>query len=431
MQGALSGLRVLDFTEYVAGPYCGQMLADMGADVVKVEPPYGDSWRQNNMIAADESRNFISVNRGKRSIAVDLKTEAGREIVYRSARRADVVLSNYRPGVAERLGVDYESLARLNPRLVFCENSAFGSRGPYSGKAGFDLVAQAMTGILAFESQGREGPPRGITSAAITDFCSGVFMAYAITSALYQRERTGRGQRIETSLFASGLAMQYRPLLSIEMFDRDERAELLGLLQAARYSGRSYEEVLQEQVDAGHVRPGAPAVATNPYYNAYRARDTYMVIACLNNRLRRATAEILGVDDPRVMINEWDSTLLDPEEADALNRRIVETFATRTAAEWCEALEARGIPCGPVRVTEELYNDPQVLAQDLIRELDHPLVGKIRGVSSPIRMSDAETGATTASPALGQHTREVLAELGYVPDEIEAFIATKIVKAWD
>jgi formyl-CoA transferase len=431
MQGALSGVRVLDFTEYVAGPYCGQMLADMGATVTKFEPPLGDFWRLTNMVAADESRGFISVNRGKRSISVDLKAPAGLEIVQRAVRDADVMLSSYRPGVAERLGVDYTTLSKLNPRLIYAENSAFGSRGPYAGKPGFDLISQAMTGILAFESQGRDGPPRGITSAAITDFCSGVFMAYAVTSALYQRERTGRGQRIETSLFASGLALQYRPLLSIEMFDRQQREDVLALLDEARASGRAYDEVLEAHEGAGHTRPGAPAIATNPYYNAYRAGDTYMVIACLNNRLRRTAAEVLGVADPRVAVNEWDSTLLDPEEAAALNQRITDTFLTRTAEEWCAEFEARGVPCGPVRITEELYDDPQVLAQDLIRELDHPLVGKIRMVSSPIQMSDAETGAPTASPALGQHTREVLRELGYSDVEVEELIEAKVVRAWD
>ena len=431
MRGALSGVKVLDFTEYVAGPYCGQMLADMGAEVTKIEPPMGDFWRLTNMVAADESRGFISVNRGKRSIAIDLKSQEGLAIVHRAVKDADVVLSSSRPGVAERLGVDYDSLSKLNPRLVYGKNTTFGSRGPYAGKPGFDLIAQAMTGILAFESQGREGPPRGITSAAITDFCSGVFLAYAVVSALYQREQTGRGQRIETSLFASGLALQYRPLLSIEMFDREEREELLALLTEARQSGRFYDEVLAERAAAGHARPGAPAIATNPYYNAYRARDTYMVIACLNNRLRRAAAEVLGVEDPRVLINEFDSTLLEPDEADRLNQRIAEVFATRTADEWCADFEARGVPCAPVRITEELYDDPQVIAQDLIRELEHPLVGKLRLVSSPVQMSDAETGARVASPALGQHTREVLAELGYAPAEIDALIKAKVVKAWD
>ena len=230
---ALGGIKVLDLTEYVAGPFAGQMLADMGADVIKLEPPQGDQWRLSNMVAADESRGFLSVNRGKRSIVVDLKAEQGREIARKLALQGDVLLSSYRPGVAERLGMDYGTLSKLNPGLIYCHNTAFGSVGPYAGKAGFDLVAQAMTGIISFESFGKAGKPQGITAAAITDFCSGVFMAYAAACALVQRNLTGVGQEIETSLFASGLALQYRPLLSIDMFDKAPRDELLDRLEAA------------------------------------------------------------------------------------------------------------------------------------------------------------------------------------------------------
>lgn len=393
LNGALKDIRVLDFTEYVAGPYAGQLLADMGAVVTKVEPPQGDFWRLTNMIAADESRGFISVNRGKRSISIDLKTDTGKEIVRRAVQDADVVLSSYRSGVAERLGVDYETLSAINPRLIYCQNTAFGPEGPYAHKTGFDLVSQAMTGIIAFESQGRAGPPMGITTAAITDFCSGMFMAYAVVSALHHRDRTGEGQRIDTSLFASGLAMQYRPLLSIEAFDAEPRQELLSLIDEARTKSKSVEEVVQERVAAGHVRPGAPAVATNPYYNIYKTRTGYMVIACLNNRLRRSAAGILGVDDARLELNEWDSTLLGPDVAAALNKQIAEVFATRPTDEWMALFEAAGVPCGPVRLTEELYDDPHVAAQGLIADFEHPIVGKIRSVTSPIRMSKNDTTA--------------------------------------
>jgi formyl-CoA transferase len=431
MAGPLSGVRVIDFTEYVAGPYAGQMLADMGADVVKFEPPIGDFWRLTNMIAADESRGFISVNRGKRSIVVDLKTDGGREVVYRAVEGADVMLSSYRPGIATRLGVDYETLSKLNPALIYARNTAFGPIGPYSEKTGFDLVAQAMTGIVAFESQGKDGHPHSITTAAITDYLSGMNMAFGVVNALYQRAQTGTGQVIDTSLFASGLAMQYRPLLSIEMFDAEPRAELLGLLGEARAQGVSVDEVLAQQAASGHVRPGAPAVATNPYYQIYKTRDGHFVIGCLNNRLRRAAAEIIGVQDSRLATNEWDSTALDIDDAARLNARISEVFASRTNAEWMEPFEAAGVPCGPVRITEELYDDPQVQAQNLVVNLEHPMLGTIRSVGSPIKMSAAETTSLRASPMLGQHTREVLVELGYGHAEIDALIAAGAVKQGD
>ncbi|HEX5370997.1 MAG TPA: CoA transferase [Dehalococcoidia bacterium] len=424
---ALGGVRVLDLTEYVAGPFAGQMLADMGANVIKLEPPQGDQWRLSNMIAPDESRGFLSVNRGKRSIAVDLKTEAGREIARKLALQADVLLSSYRPGVSERLGMDYATLSALNPGLVYCHNTAFGSTGPYSSKAGFDLVAQAMTGIISFESFGKAGKPQGITAAAITDFCSGVFMAYAAACALVQRNVTGKGQEVETSLFASGIALQYRPLLSIDMFDKAPRDELLDRLQTASAEGRSREEAMAE----GYARNGAPAIATNPYYNIYRTRDSHMVIACLNNRLRRASARLLGVDDVRVEADEWDSTLLGVDGEAKLNAQIGAVFATKTTEEWCALFDAKGIPCGPVRIGEELYEDPHVLAQNLIPELEHPILGKVRVAGSPIKMSAAETGAKTASPMLGQHTREVLREIGYTEQQIDELVASEVVRAGD
>ena len=179
----------------------------------------------------------------------------------------------------------------------------------------------------------------------------------------------------------------------------------------------------------GYARNGAPAIATNPYYNMYRTRDSHMVIACLNNRLRRASARLLGVDDARVEVDEWDSTMLGTDGEAKLNAQIEAVFMTRTTDEWCAMFDAKGIPCGPVRIGEELYDDPHVQAQNLIPALEHPMLGTVRMAGSPIKMSAAETGARTASPMLGQHTREILSELGYDEAQIEALIASKVVKA--
>jgi crotonobetainyl-CoA:carnitine CoA-transferase CaiB-like acyl-CoA transferase len=422
MQGALTGVRVLDFTEYIAGPYAGQMLADMGADVIKVEPPHGDFWRLSNMVAPSESRGFIGVNKGKRSISIDLKREESREVIRRAVERSDVLLQNYRPGVAERLGLDYERLSAINPRLIYVENTAFGNAGPYAGKAGFDLVSQAMTGIMAYE--GGSGLPRSIVTTAVTDISSGMFMAFGVASALYQRERTGKGQRIEGSLFAAGVAIQYRPMLSIEAEDRAARDGLVRDLQEGRKAGKTYEEIM------GDRRPGRPAGAVGPYYRTYEARDGYMVIACLNNRLRRAVRDLMGVSDPRVEGEEFAVMSVDAERAQQITAEIEGVIATKSVAEWCELLDARGVPCGPVRLPAEMFEDEHVVANDLVIELEHPVVGKIKMANSPLRMSAAETGARTASPALGQHTREYLSELGFEGGEIEALVRGGVVREW-
>ena len=424
MNGALAGVRVLDFSEYIAGPYAGQMLADMGALVTKVEPPHGDFWRLTNAIAPAESRGFIGVNKGKRSISVDLKTDRGREVAHRLIAAADVVIANYRKGVAERLQVDYETAARINPRIIYCENTAFGSTGPYAEKAGYDLISQAMTGIMAFE--GGAGLPRPIITTSVTDLSAGMFMAFAVASALYQRELTGRGQRIETSLFAAGIAIQYRPMLSIEKLDRAAREELLASIAQAREEGRSYDEAVAEY----RTRRAAAASGAAPYYRVYEALDGYVAVACLNNRLRRQVAAVLGVDDPRVTGDQFDVQLLSPEETQALAQQMEDTVRTKTVDEWCAIFDARGVPCGPVRLTAEMFDDPQVRANDLIVTLDHPVVGPIRMANSPIRMGDAETGARIPSPALGQHTREVLAELGYAPAEIDHLDDAGVVRSW-
>lgn len=423
MNGALSGVRVLDFSEYIAGPYGGQMLADMGALVTKVEPPLGDFWRHTASIAPNESRGFIGVNKGKRSISLDLKTDRGREIAHRLIAAADVVLMNYRAGVAERLGVNYETGSRINPRIIYCENTAFGPTGPYSDKAGYDLISQAMTGIMAFE--GGIGLPRPIITTSVTDLSAGMFMAFSVASALYQRERTGRGQRIETSLFAAGIAIQYRPMLSIERLDREMREEFLTELAEARAEMRPTEEMIA----AYRIKRGLGSSSAQ-YYRVYESLDGYLAIACLNNRLRRQAATVLGIDDPRLVADQFDLKLLDDEQTAVLTERIEDTLRTRPTAEWVAAFDAVGVPCGPVRLTPEMFADPQAEANDLFVDLDHPIVGPIKMANSPVKMSDADTGANLAPPALGQHTREALAEVGYSPDQIEQLERDRIVRSW-
>lgn len=422
MHGVLEGVRVLDLSEYIAGPIAGEMLADLGADVVKVEPPNGDFWRHTGPVAPGESRGFMGVNKGKRSISLDLKHPDARPVFERAVLSADVLLANYRPGVATRLRVDYETLSALNPRLIYCANTAFGSKGPYRDRAGFDLATQAMAGIMSFEGAG--GPPRPVISTSPTDLSAGMFMAYGVAAALYHRERTGRGQFIETSLFAAGLAIQYRPMFSIEKLDRAPREAVLAAIRRAREEGRRVEELLGDAPQQDAAR------RNNPYYRVYETRDSYVALACLNNRLRRVAAAVLGVEDPRVSGAEFDPASVSDEDALVTAAYIEAVFTHRTTAEWVAAFDEAGVPCGAVQMSAELFVDPQVAADNLLVEMDHAVLGKVIMANSPLRMSGGETGTRRASPALGQHTREVLGELGYSAGEVAALEQAGAVRAW-
>jgi crotonobetainyl-CoA:carnitine CoA-transferase CaiB-like acyl-CoA transferase len=424
LQGVLSGVRVLDFSEYIAGPFAGQMLADLGADVTKVEPPHGDFWRHTGPVAPFESRGFMGVNKGKRSISLDLKQSGAKDVLRRAVLAADVLIANYRPGVAARLGMDYATLSAINPRLIYVENTAFGSTGPYSERPGFDLVSQAMTGIMSFE--GGAGVPRPIITSSPTDLAAGMFMAYAVAASLYHREHTGRGQYIETSLFAAGIAVQYRPMFSIEKFDRAPREDLLAAIAGARAEGRRTDDVTRERRSR---QDGLRQ--SNPYYKIYETKDSYVALACLNNRLRRAACAVLGVDDPRVEGNEFVADALTPEQTVVIGELIGAIFEGKTSDEWVAAFDAAGVPAGAVRMTAELFDDPQVVADELLVTLDHPVLGAVKMANSPLKMSGGETGSRLPSPSLGQHTREFLAELGYTADEVAALEASGTVRAWE
>ena len=417
MPGPLAGIRVVDFTEYIAGPYGTMMLADMGADVVKIERPQGDTWRHTAPLAPYESRGFLGVNRGKRSIALDLERAEGREIAQRLADGADVVVANYRPGVAERLGLDYETLSARNPSLIYCENTAFGREGPYSGRPGFDILSQAATGMILYENKIDHGVPTFISTMAVADLTTGMFMAFAIVSALYARAASGEGQRIETSLFASGLAAQYRPLLSVEEQDGPAREGFLQELAAARTNGLRFEEA--SKLRAQYI----PWRGRNNYYRVYETKDGLIAVACLNNRLRRALRDALQVDDPTVegMTYDWFS-----EEVRQAHRRIVASlesaFRDKSTEEWVKLLDAADVPCSPVHFPEELFDNPHVQANGLMLSLDHPVLGRLQMPACPIRMSATPAVDAAPPPTLGAHGPQVLQELGYDDADIRRLL---------
>lgn len=384
MNSALDGLRVLDLTQVMAGPFCSMLLCDMGADVIKVEPPAGDSTRRMPGGVGTDSPSFNAVNRGKRGIVVDLKQPAGREAVQRLAAVSDVLVENYRPGVLEKFGLDYAALSGRYPRLVYASISGYGQTGPSAGKGGFDLVAQGVSGLMSVT--GEEGRPPVKAGIPVTDLGAALFAVAGILSALLARARTGRGQLVDTSLVDAGVA--------------------LSVWEATQYfSGRG----VPERLGSAH-RMNAP-------YQALRCADGYLTIGAANDRTFRRLCEALGhpawADDP-----EYRDDTHRIRNREALAARIEAVLETRPRSHWLELLDARGVPCGPINDYAEVMADPHVRARELVVDTDHPTLGRIPTLGTPIKLSETPLAPGRPAPRLGQHTDEVLVDAGYGAEEI-------------
>ena len=369
MAAPLQGITVVDLTSYIAGSYGAMMLADMGARVVKVEAIEGDPFR--------ELPGFYGWNRGKRSIAVNLKAPDGRAIVHRLAEGADVVMENMRPGVVERLGVDYATLHALNPRIVYCSVTAFGSDGPYRDRPGFDPLIQAMSGVMTL--QGFGGPPQYVR-IPVTDYYAAALGCQAVLAALFARERTGKGQRVETSLLKAGLALQSGNVVD--------------------YPGR---EVVYRDT---------------PTYRLYQAGDgQWFFLACGNQSFWIKLCTALGRPelgrDPR-----FGSWLARRDNADALTPLLEQAFASRPRDEWLLVLAEHDIPAAPTQPIRQFMSDPAVLHHKMIVSYEHPEVGPLTLMGQPLRFSGSPAPDAGPPPVLGQHTAEVLKAAGYADGEI-------------
>jgi crotonobetainyl-CoA:carnitine CoA-transferase CaiB-like acyl-CoA transferase len=389
----LAGIRVLEVGNYMAGPFCGMQLADLGAEVIKVEPPEGgDLVRTMAPLLDGEGSAFVRLNRNKRSLALNLKSPDGKEIFRKLVRTADVVVENLRPGTMVDLELGYEALRQLNPGLVYVAASGWGQDGPLSPQPGLDIMAQARSGLMSITGT-PDGDPVKV-GVPVCDLVCALYGALATVSALYARRATGLGQFIDVSLLEAGVS--------------------LAIWEAGKFFA------------TGEVpRPLGSAHQSNAPYQAFRSADGWLTIGATTPRNWEAFCRALGLelllDDPR-----YADTSLRHRHRDTLIPVIEKVIVTKSTADWLEVLERAGVPCAPIERFDEVFNDPHLNARDYFWDAPHPKLGQVRQLGSPMRFSDTPVRRDKAGPLLGEDSTAVLSELGYPSSEIEALLARRI-----
>lgn len=388
--GPLAGVKVIELAHIMAGPVCGLMLADLGADVIKVEKiPGGDDSRRFLPPDIDgESAAYMMMNRNKRGIALDLKTESGKDVLKTLLADADVVTENYRRDTMSKLGLGYEDLRKVNPGLIYCAISGFGRTGPYADRGGFDLIAQGMSGLMSFTGEGPGRPPCKV-GAPVTDITAGILAALGVVSAYVHKLKTREGQIVDTSLFEAGIVHTY--------------------WQSAI--------ALATGISPG---PMGSAHPLNGPYQAFETSNGWITIGAANQRNWERLLDAMEAPeiaaDPRFASNTDRMANLK-----ALEDVLTPVFKTRTQAEWLERLEKAGVPAGPVMNVTEMFDDPHAQARDMIPTIEHSKLGPVRTLGLPIKLSETPGKVASAAPVFGQHTADVLGEYGYSAEQIAAF----------
>lgn len=397
MAGPLTGIRVLEFSQVIAAPFAGQILADLGARVLKIEPPGGESWRLQAAFVPTESKTFQCLNRGKQSVTLRLNLPEASRIVHQLVPEMDVVLINYRPDAPAKFGIDYETLSAINPDLVYVDLTAFGRRGEWAARPGYDGAVQAISGLMAAEGKTRpdEGSPATIASSAIADYSSGYVMADAVISGLFHREMTGEGQMIECSLLASALNLQPHVVMEHPLADSAKRNPARDLRRKRASEGAAYTELLA-------IRSSEPP--DNIYHRAYLTADGGIVIAAETpDQIDRVYAYFALAQDK---VDEADVQALE---------RVIESSTT---ADWLDRLAAHGIPVAPLQFSEEMIRHPQVIDNGWLVHLQHEVTGPQTQIALPLTFSASRLSQPKASPPLGRDTEAVLTRLGYSSDEV-------------
>jgi crotonobetainyl-CoA:carnitine CoA-transferase CaiB-like acyl-CoA transferase len=396
MSASLKGIRVLELAQIMAGPTCGLLLADLGAEVIKIEKtPFGDDTR--NFLPPDikgESAAFMMMNRNKKGIVLNLKDKDGIEIFKRMIKNSDVVLENFRKGTLDKLGVGYDVISKINPKIILCEISGYGRTGPYADKGGFDLVAQGMSGLMSITGESKEKPPMKV-GAPITDITAGLLAASGILAAIIHRNKTGEGQKVDTSLFEAGIVHTY--------------------WQSA-IAGATGES-------PGPLGSAHPLTAP---YQAFKTKDKWITIGASNQNTWLKL--IKAIDREDLQENEkFSSNLNRKKNLTELVEILTTVLSKKTSSEWLKIFDNNGFPCGPINSITDMFKDPQTIDRQMILEVDNKKAGKSKAVGMPIKFSKSKTEKSKGAPNLGEHTKEIMISFGYKEKEIEDFYSRKII----
>lgn len=395
MEQALNGMKVVDLSQVLAGPYCTMVLADMGADVIKVEKfPNGDDTRSMGPYINEESYMYMMVNRNKRGICLNLKTDKGLEVLYKLIKEADVFIENYRPGVTKKLGIDYDTLKALNPALIYCSISGYGQTGPYKDKGGYDIMAQGLSGLIDMTGE-KNGKPVKV-GIAIHDIAAAQTAIQSILSAYIYRLKKGTGQYIDVSLVDSGLAWT--------------------VWEAAAYFGKG--EVPQRNGTAHRV--SAP-------YQGFKTQDGFILIGAGNQKLwEKFCLQVVHkpqwLTDERFLTNSIRAT-----NASQLELEIEKVLSKHPSSYWLDLLDTSGVPSGPIYSYDQTLNDEHILSREMIVDYEHPVAGSMKTLGFPAKFSETPGQFRTPAPLLGQHNKEILTELGYNEQETQSLLSSKVI----